>query len=197
MKRIMATCLMGIRSQLATSLLTYLENLADSVDEVTTKPVYVGPRKPSALYIEPDVLKRVKKTIEVLNKEQKGERPEKPHEPWLSDESLEIGERREWPKEEVERRVRWRDECEVLRKLERRCAVILGPPGQGKSHLAAVTAAKLARVSWRWLKRRRVPISELPLPILLTFEELTSCRVESRATAEQALRHSLKDLAGD
>lgn len=188
-----ATPLLDIRSQLATSLLAYLKNLADSIDDVTHKPVYFGWRKPSALYIEPDVLRR-KKAIDALDKEQKGERHEKPHQPWLSDESLEIGEHRELPKDEIELRVRWRDECESLGKSERRCAVILGPPGQGKSHLASVTAAKLARESWLALQGRKTAISELPLPIFLTFEELTSCKVGSRADAEQALRHSLASV---
>ena len=152
--------------------------------------MYLGARTQSALYIEPDVLKREKKAGNAP-KDREGGKRDQPTPGPLPEDAREIGERPALHDGEIERRVKWAEEREVLRFSNRRCAVILAPPGQGKSQLGRMTAAKLADESWQGLHDRTVAVSEMPLPVFLTFEELTSREMQPDDSDEDAFRNAL------
>src|SRR5215470_17066657 len=72
-----------------------------------------------------------------------------------------------------------------------RCAVILAPPGQGKSLLTQMTARARAHEAWTALKAQQRDIADLPLPIVVPLNVLAEAMLHERGTPEELLRLAL------
>jgi len=184
----------------AAGLRDYFQYLMELPDLGVNRPGYIGDRKPTALYVEPDVLKRERRpkseSLESILKAGMGaewEHRKQQHQPTLPLEVLEIGEESIYGEhlEEDERRVAWKAECAGMGHGQNRCAVVLGPPGQGKTQLALMTAQELAREGWEALATQATGVDQVTLPIVLSFRELTRGEISGERTPETALRQRL------
>jgi len=173
-------------SGLVTGLLRYLERLIERPDE-RPLPAYLGEHRPTALYVEPDVL--------IREKRKEGQSERDGYRPPVSAAALEIGEDSLYglKPDEVERRGPWRKAREKLERGELRCGAVLGPPGQGKTELVKMTARALALEAREQLTSRQADPDALTIPIALTFRELTERVVGEGETAEEALRRTISE----
>ena len=195
--------LVGVRSQVAMGLLEYFQWVIEAPDRVETLPAYMGGRTRTELYIEPDVLERERKADaelprfaredgEAREESRAAEREPGPRE-HIAPEAQDIGEEALYGEREgeTERRVTWAEEREELRRSSHSRAVVLGPPGQGKSLLAQMTAHDLAREAHEALSTQQSGLESLPLPIVVTFNALAEQTIPAGATPGQALRRAL------
>jgi hypothetical protein len=145
-------------SGLAEGLKAYLEAMRGDIDWVERVAPYLGGRKPSEVFVWPGLLKWELREPppDRENEERGGRGRRKTGRPWTRFEAsaTDISEQiyGESAQEEWETRVRWREEV-VLPWLEqwkagvapaKQIEVILGPPGQGKTVLGAMTARLVA-----------------------------------------------------
>jgi len=137
-----------VASGLLKGLRDYYKLLIAGPDAVEVRPVYLGARLPSDIYIEPDTLRRQR----VFNSREhsspddtsSARRRSRPNEASVEVRDIEetalYGERFQ----EIER---WESWTQVYARLSRaglRTAGILGPPGQGKTHLVAMAVRQIA-----------------------------------------------------
>ncbi len=92
---------------------------------------------------------------------------------------------------ETERRVAWAEEFKGLEHRLQRRAVVLAPPGQGKSLLTQMTARDLARQAWEALDTQRMGVGDVPLPIVVALNALTDKGLRTSETPEEWLRRAV------
>jgi hypothetical protein len=179
-------------SGLTGALMRYLAEVSNVPDKV--QPVYLGTRKPSELYIEPDVIQWERKQKDA----RASERVSGAASTLMGAESRDIGEEEDVYAEdsaEKKRREPWQQERQKLHSGVLRCAVILGAPGQGKTMLRNMTARQLAQSAATKLIRQTASIHDVEIPVSLTFQELTATEIKSNESPEQVLRRILSDAA--
>jgi antitoxin component of RelBE/YafQ-DinJ toxin-antitoxin module len=172
--------LVQVRSQLAESLMEYFRQVMEAPDLPETIPPYLGERTPTALYIAPDVLKWERKpepTTTRPDADGRGrgakDRDEQPKTQFAA-EARDIGEETIYGEHEreTERRVAWANERRQMGLKQNRCAVVLAPPGQGKSLLTQMTASELAKESYIVLDEQREDVQSVSLPVVVTLQSL-------------------------
>jgi HEAT repeat protein len=182
-------------SDLPQLLIAYLEGVVEQAD--AAPPPYLAGRKPSELYVEPDVLVGVRR--------QKVRRPgaeaargaaESSGPRYLPDTVLEIGEQYPYgfQVEESEERLSWERARRRLASSDR-AAVVLGPPGQGKTQLVRMTARALALEAKAALEEQRESFDRVVLPVVARCQELAG--VSSRREFEQRLEQLVADQGPD
>jgi len=186
-------------SGLVTELRDYLTGLTQIGGAVAA--AYQGGRSPIDLYIEPDVLKRTpraKQSGSERREEREEEGAHKDRRERLSPEARDMGEEDIYGErvEEVEERVAWERELEGMRGGRPRCAVILGPPGQGKTELWRMTARRKAKEALEQLAKEQVSLDNVILPVKMTLRKLAESGKESGENAEQALQRMLAAQVG-
>jgi hypothetical protein len=157
-------------SGLITGLCAYFDHLIARPDREEQLPVYMGGWTRTELYVEPDVLKRVVKPGLKERSDRETTGPEGRRTERMVSEARDIGEDSlYWERdEESAKRVPWRSEWEPLLSSESAWrAVLLGPPGQGKSLLAEVTVRQIAEYAKNGLLNGQFRLDNVPLPIIL------------------------------
>src|SRR2546425_2915697 len=131
-----------VASGLLTGLRGYYQQLIGATDAAELRPAYLGPRLPSDIYIQPDLLRR-QRVLDSREPSNPGDLPER--RPWPrrtegSVETQDIEERGLYGErfQETERRESWVHVYARLNHGGMRSTVILGPPGQGKTQLLAM-----------------------------------------------------------
>jgi formylglycine-generating enzyme required for sulfatase activity len=180
-----------IRSQKAEALGDYYDRLIAYPDRAEGRPPWMGSRTRTGVYVQPEV--RVAERSPV-REEPAALRPEPDD---LYGEHLRKGDPVPW-RGELRRTLRhttnpapntsspvfpWR-------------AVLLGPPGQGKSLTSEMSVRLLARLARRQLTTARVPLDQLPLPIVVSLAKLSDPKRERGPdqTPEAGLRQALHGL---
>jgi HEAT repeat protein len=181
-------------SDLPQQLIEYFRLLEEAPDGEA--PPYLAGRKPSELYVEPDVLVRVKRVREEppgrQGREAAGEQAGPSR---LPETALEVGE--VYPYgfrvEEADERLSWQ---RVRQRMERgqRAVVVLGPPGQGKTQLVRMTARELARQAREALEEQREAFDQVPLPVVVRCQALAEAEMPSEVAADEVLRRRIKAL---
>ncbi len=187
-----------LRSQHAEALLEYLSWVAGALESAEKLPAYMGSTSLDELYIDPDVLKIERVTVADQGKEA-GERTREerdasaPHQEQLAAEARDIGEgQRRLREEEREVRIAWAAERDRLGFGTGGRAVIIGPPGQGKTLLARMSACQIAAGSLRILESRRALANEVALPVVVSLDALVRALPEGSRPPEEALLHALR-----
>jgi hypothetical protein len=183
-----------LASGLPSDLLRYFAVLRDLPDRPEELPQYFGGRTRTALYVEPDVLRRERKAAPDLGRHggvsDRNDDRRSPHAPSAA-EVLDIGEEVLYADREgeTERRLTW---AEAQRELDqpRARSVILAPPGQGKSLLTQMMARELAGRASTMLWQQ-VPSDRLPLAVVVPLNVLTSREAPAGEPPEESLRASL------
>jgi len=213
--------LIEVRSQLALGLLEYFRLVIAAPDSSDNIPAYLGERTPTALYIEPDVLKRERKEEKDWERgraEERGRGSEKERRDVrkeerersretirerIAPEAQDVGESALYGEREheIDRRVAWAKELKEIERAPSRHAVIMAPPGQGKSLLTWMTTRRLAEQASKDLYERRVEINAIPLPIVLSLNTLTEKVISPGTRPDEALRRAItatlrENLAG-
>jgi len=199
--------LIAVRSQLALELLEYFRLVIAAPDSRDNIPAYLGDRTPTALYIEPDVLKRKRKEEKEWERgraEEQGRGSEKERRDGrtedrearreiISPEAQDVGERALYGERghEIDRRVAWTQELKEIERVPSRRAVILAPPGQGKSLLTQMTARSLAEQASKDLYDRRAEINAIPLPVVASLNTLTDKVIIPGTRPDEALRRAI------
>ena len=186
-------------SGLATELRGYLTGLTQIAAGGTT--TYLGGRSPGDLYIEPDVLKRTPRANQTRRDGREGREEEairRAHPEQSSPEAREIGEQDIYGEcmQEEEERVSWEREMEEMRRGKPRCAVILGPPGQGKTELWRMTARRKALEALQELAKGQISLDRVILPVKMTLRKLSDSSKEAGESTEAALRRLLRAEVG-
>lgn len=163
-----------LRSQLADALLEYFQAVIDALDVPEKLPAYLAGRKPSELFVSPDVLKKERKAAPPdsrLSSPDEGDgddgRPSsrgRSVREQFAVEAQDIGEDALYGlrNDETEKRVAWAEEQNALAREPKSRAVILAPPGQGKSFLAQMTAREFATNAWQALATQTQGVGDLP-----------------------------------
>ena len=181
-------------SDLPRQLIEYFRLLEEAPDR--DAPPYLAGRKPSELYVEPDVLVRVRKVREEPpGPEGRDAVVERAGPSLLPETALEVGE--VYPYgfriEEADERLAW---SRVRKRTEgvQRAVVVLGPPGQGKTQLVRMTARELAREAREALEQQREAFDQAPLPVVVCCQALAEADLPSGVSAEKALRARIEGL---
>ncbi|MBN1675668.1 MAG: HEAT repeat domain-containing protein [Kiritimatiellae bacterium] len=191
--------LVRVRSRLARDLTDYLAAVVACPDSPEELPAYVGERLPATLYVQPDVFKRERRARRSpLDPRHDGSRargggPDETHTPaqrQFSPETEDIGE--QWPDprhgEATDRRVPWSEERIELEHGDPRCAVMLGPPGQGKTVMARMTARSLAADSLAALRAGTHGTDTISIPISMPLNALPAQSLHPGQEPEEAFR---------
>ncbi|MBI3968810.1 MAG: NACHT domain-containing protein, partial [Chloroflexi bacterium] len=192
-----------IVSSEASELLAYFGVLDQAPDAAAARPIYLDDHVPTKLYVEPNVLKRERKPDQLAGPGTldarrgaavEGEEPSGRIGPPAASEAEDLGEDlyRE-RRDETEQLVPWASERDDLRRRPERCAVLLGPPGGGKSLLMRMTAREIARLSSKGLQDQATSVAEVELPIVVPLDVLAGRAPTSGETVTEALRASLRD----
>jgi len=106
-----------------------------------------------------------------------------------------VKEEAESPSSSPMKPVAWREEFQRLKEDDQsKFVVIIGPPGQGKSLLAQMTARELAQQGWNEL-REGARIDQLPLPIIIPLRQLLNLlRGSPRPRSGETLRRHLRTV---
>ncbi len=171
--------LLEFASGLATGLGKYFELLATLPDREETLPAYMGGRKRTALYVEPLLVARVTRE-EGSTSQRVAPEAQDVYEDALYGEWM-------WETERVE----WAKVCERMVRGEECRVAILGPPGQGKSLLAEMTARMLAQEGWENLTAQRVGVDGVPLPVVVQLNLLLQGGIRAGETPDAMLRRRL------
>jgi HEAT repeat protein len=181
-------------SDLPRQLIGYFRLLEEAPDGEA--PPYLAGRKPSELYVEPDLVVRVKRVREEppgrQGREAAGEQAGPSR---LPETALEVGE--VYPYgfrvEEADERLAWQ---RVRQRMEgvQRAVVVLGPPGQGKTQLVRMTARELARQAREALEEQREAFDRVPLPVVLRCQALAEEKIPANVSAEDELRARIQGL---
>jgi hypothetical protein len=187
--------LVSIRSVLAIELMEYSRRLSDAPLKHEDAPRYMGERSPRQVYVSPDVVKRELKAQLEQKAEKSHDTQGHPDQPPvridLPTGALEIGEHLYGEHvQETDRRVSWRDEASDHQFGTWR-AVVLGPPGQGKSWLVEMTASNVAQVAYRHLHDQSMNIAQIPLVVSVPLPELSKFRSGEGENPGETLRRAL------
>jgi len=181
-------------SDLPQQLIGYFRLLEEAPDGEA--PPYLGGRKPSELYVAPDVLVRVKRVREEPPGPGGRETVSEPRGvSRLPETALEVGE--VYPYgfrvEEADERLSWQ---RVRQRMEgvQRAVVVLGPPGQGKTQLVRMTARELAREAREALEEQREAFDQVPLPVVVRCQALAEAQIPANVSAENELRARIQGL---
>ena len=181
-------------SDLPRQLIGYFRVLEEAPDREA--PPYLAGRKPSELYVEPDVLVRVKRVREEPpgpGGREAGSEPRGVSR--LPETALEVGE--VYPYgfrvEEADERLAWQRVRERMEGVQR-AVVVLGPPGQGKTQLVRMTARELARQAREALEEQREAFDQVPLPVVLRCQALAEEKIPANVSAEDELRARIRGL---
>jgi HEAT repeat protein len=181
-------------SDLPQQLIKYLRLLEEAPDGEA--PPYLAGRKPSELYVAPDVLVRVKRVREEPPGPGGRETVSEPRGvSRLPETALEVGE--VYPYgfrvEEADERLAWQ---RVRKRMEgvQRAVVVLGPPGQGKTQLVRMTARELAREAREALEEQREAFDQVPLPVVVRCQALAEEKIPTNVSAEDELRARIEQL---
>jgi len=172
----------------------YLEKVAQAVEE--NPEVYLGGRSPATLYVEPDVLKRVR-TLPPPHQRDPAHQQEPEHRPSLPSEALDIGEEALWGErpQETEERVPWGQELDRIGEGQARVAVLTGPPGSGKTLLARITACALAQQAQEDLSGPLTKrADEVTLPVYVRLQALAGKHAPPGKTPDESLRGALRSV---
>ena len=189
-------------SGLVQGLCEYFERLIARPDREEQLPIYMGGRKRTELYVEPDVLKRVVKPRrdDETRSEETGDRKESSPVERLATEARDIGEDAIYGEREEEsvQRVSWRGEWEAQRHGAAAWrSVLLGPPGQGKSLLAEMTVRQIAADVRDALLNGQRRLDTVPLPIILRLNDVANAISQSQGDVEEGIRQALIQQFGE
>jgi len=186
---------LDVASGLLTGLRGYYEDLIAAPDAVEMRPAYLGARLPSDVYIEPDVLRRQRvvdfREHSSLDDTSHERRRPCPNE--ASVEALDIEEAALYGErfQEIERRESWTQVYARLSRGGMRTAVILGPPGQGKTQLIAMAVRRIAIEEDERIRKQNCGLSALRLPIRMSCKQLANGTEASEAAIAQAVQVNL------
>ncbi|GIU73097.1 MAG: hypothetical protein KatS3mg004_0184 [Bryobacteraceae bacterium] len=178
-------------SDLPRWLIAYFEQVAGQADAAA--PPYLAGRKPSELYVEPDVLVGVRRAkVRRPGAETAPAAEESSGPRYLPDTVLEVGEQYPYgfEVEQSEERRSWEQARRRLADTDR-AAVVLGPPGQGKTQLVRMTARALALEAKAALIEQRESFDRVELPVVVRCQELAGL------SSEQELERGLEQLLAD
>lgn len=201
--------LINVRSQTAVALDGYYGVVADAPDRPEKQAKYFGTRVPSDLFIAPNVQKTerrrapAKHTIEgTSQQDRERERVPTPPRIQLGISARDAGESLLPDDEElVVHSVPWEQERADAARGRSWRAVVQGPPGQGKSMLAEMTARRIAVQASEQLRLHGVETRALALPAVISLDRLGRLyRIEPSTQAaprdelipEAALRRALQ-----
>src|SRR5579871_4649653 len=175
----------------------YLERVRNQLTPTEDLPGYLGGKSLQMLFVEPDVLKRERVARPDAAPRGMGGEPgpderAAPADPRarFASEAQDIGEALygEMSPTEAWRRIAWREAQEQMK-----WAVLLAPPGQGKTLLTQWMGYRLARQA---LAQRETPeggLDTLPLPIWVRLNTLAQFAAQGMPLRE-ALRHALIEI---
>jgi hypothetical protein len=181
-------------SDLPQQLIEYCRLLEEAPDGEA--PPYLAGRKPSELYVAPDVLVRVKRVREEPPGPEGRETVSEPRGvSRLPETALEVGE--VYPYgfrvEEADERLAWQRVRERMEGVQR-AVVVLGPPGQGKTQLVRMTARELARQAREALEEQREAFDRVPLPVVVRCQALAEAQIPANVSAEDELRARIEAI---
>jgi HEAT repeat protein len=170
---------------LAARLRDYCELLLWQSHQEGLTPAYLDGRTPVALFVPPDVLKVEADVGAGADGPRTGPLAA---EPWDVVEDSLYGDNLG----EAEERVAWQEEWErQARRAGPWRAVVLGPPGQGKSFLVETTARELAQRLRDQLPQPDLMLARVSLVVAVSLDRLTTTSIERGETPEGALRAAL------
>lgn len=158
---------------------------------------YWLPRDASALYVPPDVLEQAMgDEIEARRKRQeKKERESSARGQGLLPQDLDSGEKLPFDDEEPERRRGWNEVRTELQAAARARGLLVGPPGQGKTFLAHMTARQQAEDALAAVEKQTAGLDSVDLPLVVSLPMVLKQRREAgRSDEEHAQEALLKGL---
>lgn len=189
-------------SGLLSGMKEYFQRLIEAPDSLQSMAPYLGGHTHTDLYVEPDVLKREERLgvrgfrpalmSGGIGTEESAMEQSSHMRTASASETLDIGENPYVERDSTnERRVAWVEERSQILRGSLRFAVILAPPGQGKSLLAEMTAYQVATHALCELTAQRVDVDSVEMPIVTPLSKLTEREPLLGESAEEWLRASL------
>jgi len=184
---------LDVASGLLKGLRDYYKQLIAAPNAVEVRPVYLGARLPSHVYVQPDLLRRQR----VLNSRNSGSgdaSSDRRAQPRPNERSIETRDFEETALygervQEIERRESW---ATIYARLSH-ATVILGPPGQGKTQLTAMAVRQIALEESERIRNQSCGLSALRLPIPMSCKQLANDTGTGELAIVQAVQNSLNE----